>query len=969
MQRPVARFALVRYGIAVVCVTAAVILALGLRSVTLVGGQLSLVAILITGWVGGLRPALVAWGLSMLAFAYYFTPPLDSFRIAPSEVPRVLIFAILGLFMAAVSAVRRKAQDSLEGARTELESRVRERTADLARTNERLRESEEQWRAVFENNPTMYFMVDAAGTVVSVNPLGAEQLGYTVDELVGRSVLTLYGEPYRDAVRAHVAICVQQLGGARRWEARKLRKDGTMLWARETAKAMRREGRDPIVLLVCEDISEQKQADEERQARRWTAESMDSVNRAIQGTGDLEQMMSDVLDAALSIFTCDRAWLVYPCDPEASSVRHMMHRARPEYPGRFAVGDDLPPYADRATVHRIVRAASGPVRFDPESEHALSPEEGKLFGIQSRIAMALYPKGDVPYMFGLSQCSHPRVWTRREEILFEAIGRRLADALTSLSMLRRLRQSEQRYRHIFESTGVSIWEEDLSQVAAAIEDLRSRGVRDFRAYFAAHPEFVRDAIAMVRIVDVNAASVTLLGARSKDELLVSLNTIFVPESHAVFAEELVAIAEGRTSFEAEAVQQTLAGERLTVLLTISFPPPPARFERVLVTLTDITARKRAEYLTAQVFESSPDRVALVGTDYRFRRVNPKFEWFWGVAPGQGVGMHVADVVGQPSFRKLAKPAFDRCFAGEEATWAGWTRTSHGRRYFAISFTPLRPDSERVEAALMISRDLTDQMLAVEALQEAQVELAHVTRVTTLGELAASIAHEVNQPLAAIVADATASLNWLAAPEPRLDMIHDALEAIVKDGHRAGDVIQRIRQLATRSAPRKVPLDLNDVVRDVIPLVRAELHRHEVVLTLDLAADLPRVLGDRVQLQQVLLNLVMNAIEAMAVGTHRPRELRIGSAPDGADQVVVTVQDTGVGIDESALDRLFTAFFTTKPGGMGMGLSISRSIVEAHGGRLEAAPHPRQGAIFQVWLPVDLEAEPPLPARGLSGAGP
>ncbi len=209
MQRHVARSAIVRYGIAVLCVTVAVILALWLRPVTLVGGQLSLVAILITGWVCGLRPALVAWVLATLAFAYYFAPPLYAFRVDPPERPGFIIFTLLGLFMATVSAARRKAQGLLESARAQLETRVRERTADLERSNERLRESEEQWRAVFENNPTMYFMVDAAGTVVSVNPFGAEELGYTVDELVGQSVLKVFYEPDRQAVQAHVALCLQ----------------------------------------------------------------------------------------------------------------------------------------------------------------------------------------------------------------------------------------------------------------------------------------------------------------------------------------------------------------------------------------------------------------------------------------------------------------------------------------------------------------------------------------------------------------------------------------------------------------------------------------------------------------------------------------------------------------------------------------------------------------------------------------
>ncbi len=514
----------------------------------------------------------------------------------------------------------------------------------------------------------------------------------------------------------------------------------------------------------------------------------------------------------------------------------------------------------------------------------------------------------------------------------------------------RLRESEQRYRYIFDSTGVSIWEEDFSQVKVAIDELRSRGVRDFREYFAAHPEFVQQAITMVRIVDVNDVSVKLFAAESKDELLVSLHKVFVPETQEVFLRELIAIAEGRTSFEAETVLQSLKGDTLTALFTITFPQPSARFDRVLVTITDITERKRAEYLTGQVFESSPDRVSIIGRDYRYQRVNPVFERFWRVPAEKAVGMHVADLLGMEVFEDKVRPSLDRCFAGEDVSYAEWFATALGRRHMAISYSPLRPDSERVEAVLVIGRDLTEHMLASEALHQAQAELAHVTRVTTLGELAASIAHEVNQPLAAIVADANASLNWLAGATPELEMVRDALDAIVKDGLRAADVIQRIRQLATKTDPRRATVDINDVIRDVAALVRTEVLRHQVSLRVELAPAMPLVLADRVQLQQVIINFVMNGIEAMASVEDRPRELVVRSGPHDGDDVLVAVQDAGVGIDPKNVDQLFSAFFTTKPGGMGMGLSISRSIIEGHGGRLWATPNPNHGVTFHFALP-------------------
>ena len=688
----------------------------------------------------------------------------------------------------------------------------------------------------------------------------------------------------------------------------------------------------------------------ERQGHVGLLESIDRIDRVMQTTNDLEQMMSDVLDAALSIFDCDRAWLMHPCDPEAVSHEVKMQRTRPEFPSLLGVGDEVPIDPETADMFRTVRASSGPVQFGPHSAHPLSSELAQRRRVQSRIVMALYPKGELPYIFGASQCSYARLWTPREEFLFQEIGRRLEDALTSLSIFHRLRESEKRYRHIFESTGVSIWEGDFSRVKAAMDDLRSSGVRDFRAYCAAHPQFVQDAIAMVKVVDVNAVSVKLFAAESKAELLASLDRIFVAETCEVFVEQLVAIAEGRTLFEAEIVLKTLKGGLLTVLCTITFPAFSAGFDSVLATVMDITERKRAEYLTGQMFESSPDTIAIVGRDYRYRRVNPVHERVWGLPRETIVGMHLAEVLSMEFFEQRAKAKLDRCFAGEDVAGGGWIRAQSGARYMATTFSPLRPDSERVEAALVIGHDITEYVLAEEALQQAQAELAHVTRVATLGELAASIAHEVNQPLAAIVADAAASLNWLAPPRPDLERVREALEAIATDGHRAAEVIRRIRQLATKSAPRKDPVNVNDVVRDVLLLVRAELRHHDVSLVLQLAPELPAVFADRVQLQQVILNLVMNAIEAMGSVTGRSRELIIRAETHDRDHVRVTVQDTGVGIDPNTVDKLFGAFFTTKPGGMGMGLSISRSIVEAHGGRLWATSNETHGATFGVELP-------------------
>jgi PAS domain S-box-containing protein len=255
-------------------------------------------------------------------------------------------------------------------------------------------------------------------------------------------------------------------------------------------------------------------------------------------------------------------------------------------------------------------------------------------------------------------------------------------------------------------------------------------------------------------------------------------------------------------------------------------------------------------------------------------------------------------------------------------------------------------------------DMTDRKRAEEKLRaseqrllDAQMELARVTRVTMLGELTASIAHEVNQPLAGVMANAEACLRWLDRGTPDLDGARRSVEWIIEDGCRASEVIRRVRALANKTDIEKVPLDVNDVVREVITLVQRELFSHQVSLRMELTPALPAILGDRIQLQQVIINLVMNSIEAMLSVTDRPRELLIQSRQDEKQLVLVSVTDCGVGISAENADRLFNAFFTTKSSGMGMGLSICRSIMEAHGGRLWATANISHGATFQFTLPV------------------
>jgi signal transduction histidine kinase len=232
----------------------------------------------------------------------------------------------------------------------------------------------------------------------------------------------------------------------------------------------------------------------------------------------------------------------------------------------------------------------------------------------------------------------------------------------------------------------------------------------------------------------------------------------------------------------------------------------------------------------------------------------------------------------------------------------------------------------------------------------------VTRVTTMGELAASIAHEVNQPLAAVVANGHACLRWLAAEPPNEQEANDAVQRIIRDANRASEVISRIRGFLKRGEPQRTLVHVDEVIGEVISLVQDKARTHGVSIRGEAAADLPPVVADRVQVQQVILNLVMNAIEAMSPVTEQPRVLAVGADKYRADAVRVAIRDSGVGLDPQHRARIFDAFYTTKPEGMGMGLAISSSIVEAHGGRLWATPNDGPGETFQFTLPIGAPGE-------------
>lgn len=364
---------------------------------------------------------------------------------------------------------------------------------------------------------------------------------------------------------------------------------------------------------------------------------------------------------------------------------------------------------------------------------------------------------------------------------------------------------------------------------------------------------------------------------------------------------------------------------------------------------EIAERNQAEYLTSQVFESSPDGISIVGTDYRYQRANPVYERNWGKPVQSIVGMHVADVWGTELFERKLKPSLDRCFAGENVGFGDWFDNALGRRYFAISYSPLRSGAQQVEAALVITHDLTDYSLASEALRHAQADLAHASRMTTMGELTASLAHEVNQPISAAVTYASTCVRWLTRSDPDLEEARQAALEVVRNAKRAADLIGHIRSISKKGDSKRELVDVNEVIQEIIALLRNEARRYSVSIRTELDTSLPMIMADSVQVQQVMMNLIMNSIDAMKdVG--ETRELSIRSQGAENQHLMISVSDTGVGLPPQHKGQIFNPFFTTKAHGIGLGLRISRSIVESHGGRLWATDNSQRGATFYFTLP-------------------
>lgn len=351
------------------------------------------------------------------------------------------------------------------------------------------------------------------------------------------------------------------------------------------------------------------QAKGERLSHLRFVECLDQINRAIQGSNDLEQMMRDVLHTMLSIFDCDRAWLFYPCDPDSQSFQVPMEVSRPGYPGAGTSNEDTPMTLEMVGDLRQLIASPTPLTYAEGTERPVNKTSAEKFGVRSQMMTALYPKSGKPWACGLHQCSSARIWTDDEKRLFKEISCRIADGLSSLLVLRTLQESEQRYRLVFENSPVSIREEDYSGVQNYFNELRRAGVTDIESHLIQHPEAIWQCAASIKVVDINKSTLVLHKANSKDELLAGLLHVFTKDTFEGFRWALIALWSGQTELKLDSIITTLAGEPRNVSVYLSVCPGCEKtLSRLFVSLIDITGRKQAENEILKLNQELENRV-------------------------------------------------------------------------------------------------------------------------------------------------------------------------------------------------------------------------------------------------------------------------------------------------------------------------------------------------------------------------
>jgi PAS domain S-box-containing protein len=804
------------YLFAALVVASAVIVALLLQTYlhTSPVASLFLSAVIFAAWIGGAGPGLAATALSILALDYFFIDPIFSLDLMLKDVPRLALFTLPALFVVGLIAAQRNATHSLQRSRIDMEDKVRRlvtlnaalqaESAERQRAEHGYREIERELQATIDTIPALVASYEPGGLCDFVNRPWRDYTGLSQDEAKGKTWATTAppdelaagaGERQRFAIIPHPA---DRRASEAEWNIRLARRepfqaqmrlrrhDGVYRWHMVHRVPLSDHSGSVVKWYsVAFDIEDRKRAEDAlRQSEAYLAEA-----QRLSHTGSFGWNV-----ASGEILWSEESYRIFEYD---SSIRVtleiVLNRVHPD---------------DAALVRQVIdRAKAHKEAYD--FEHRL-----------------LMPDGSVKR---LNVVAHP--------LIDDAGDFRFAGAVMDITARKKaeeaLRNSEQRYRNLFQYMPIALWKLNASELIAIFKQLQTEGVTELAAYVARHPHFGRKLMDAVKIEEVNERAVAMMGACDASEILGPL-TPFCSIHEDAFVRGLGSRWRGEPTHQEESKLLTVDGRIIDVLMSVTRPG--------------------------------------LDTD-----------------PGLSV---------------------------------------------------------------LCLIDITERVQAREMLQRVQSDFAHAARVSMLGELTASIAHEVNQPLAAISTNGEVGLRLLDSPAPDLTELRELTTCVISDARRAAGVIARVRTMATRQAPEQTLLSIDEVIHEVLLFLRHEVQSHGLVVTHHASPSAPKVLGDRTQLQQVLVNLTVNAIQAMAQMEAWRRKLVIRTKLPDPRTLCCTVEDSGPGIKREHLDHLFDSFFTTKNAGMGLGLAISRSIIEAHGGNMRADNGSAcGGARFSFTLPA------------------